>query len=68
MGKKSDRPLRKMTLRLFDDDLSLLRVAYPHSGYNEVVRALVSKHCRMLRTVTVEKLEERLTAEELAAI
>jgi len=70
MAKRIDRPLRKMTLRLFDDDLDLLRVAYPHCGYNEVVRALVSKHCRRLREITAERLgaDERLTPDELQAI
>lgn len=66
---KSDRPLRKMTVRFFDDNLTLLREAYPGTGYNEIIRALVDKHCRKLRSATAELLkEEKLSTEELATL
>jgi hypothetical protein len=62
--------LRKMTVRFFDEDLHYLRDAYPTTGYNTVVRALVARHVRKLRHVTMEKLEdtETLSAAELETV
>lgn len=71
MPKRVERPLKKVTVRLFTDDLELLRIAYPHCGYNEILRALTAKHCKRLREVTAEKLamaDAKLTADELALI
>ena len=68
MSPKSERPLKKMTVRFYEDDLSLLREAYPGTGYNEIVRALISKHCRKIRSATAEYLQDKLTPEELSAL
>ena len=63
------RELKKMTTRFFADDLVTLKTAYPHSGYNTIVRALVSKHCRRLEAIAADKLDEdfeiKLTPQEL---
>jgi hypothetical protein len=64
----SDRALKKMTLRLFEDDLEVLRAAYPASGYNEVVRALVSKHVRRLKNIAGAALEDKLSPDELRLV
>lgn len=69
MSPKSERTLRKMTVRFYDDNLKLLREAYPGTGYNEIIRALTDKHCRKLRSATAELLkEEKLSDEELASL
>lgn len=69
MARSSEtRPKKKMTVRFFEDDLAYLKAAYPGTGYNEIVRALVARHVRKLRDVTVEKLEGELTEEELQAV
>ena len=68
MPKALDRPPRLVTLRLFNADIEYLKLAYP-SGYNIVVRALVARHVRKLKTKTVENLdEEKLSKEELESV
>ena len=63
---QSTRPLKLVTVRIFEDDHEYMKLAYPTSGYNKVLRALAARHCRRLKTKTVENLEtETLTAEEL---
>ncbi len=64
------RPMKKMTIRLFEDDLAYLRSAYQGTGYNTILRSLASRHVRKLRHATQDKLAhsgaiERLTPEEL---
>ena len=62
------REKKKITLRLFSDDLDILRTAYPGIGYNQVVRSLVAKHVRRLRAAAVEAtptLPDKLTLEDL---
>jgi hypothetical protein len=65
---KDERSKRKITIRLFEDDLDMLKQAYPHTGYNQVVRALVTRHVRRLRNVTAEKLEDTLSLDELKVV
>jgi hypothetical protein len=68
-GRKEERPLKKMTTRFYEDDLVYLKLSYPHAGYNGIVRALVAKHVRQLRNLTVEHLEGvKLTEEELRSV
>jgi len=65
---KSPREMQKITLRLYADDLAVLRQAYPHSGYNRPIRSIVSKHVRKLLALTEEQRKddsEVLTSEEL---
>jgi len=63
-----ERKPRLVTLRLFDDDMEYMKLTYSR-GYNQIVRALVSRHVRKLKTKTVENLEsEKLTQEELESV
>ncbi len=62
------RPMRKMTIRLYEDDLAYLKAAYQGTGYNKILRALAARHVRKLRAATVERLEGRLSPEELKAV
>ena len=57
----------KITIRIFEDDFRYLKVAYPSAGYNRIIRSLVQKHVRSLRSLTLENLspEIKLTDEEL---
>lgn len=67
--KALERDARMVTIRLFEDDLDYLKLAYSGVGYNSVVRALVARHIRKLKTKTVEHLErEELTREELESV
>ena len=69
MSPRSERPLKKMTVRFFADNLALLRQVYPGRGYNEIVRALTDKHCRKIRSATADYLKsEKLTPEELESL
>ena len=68
MSPKSERSLKKMTVRFYEDDLTLLREVYPGTGYNEIVRALISKHCKKIRNATAEYLQDKLTPAELKAL
>lgn len=66
-----DRELVKMTVRYFSEDLEYLRLAYPHTGYNTVLRALAARHVRKLKHHTVEHLGDKtelLTREELEQV
>jgi hypothetical protein len=68
-GRKEDREMVKATVRVFQDDLVYLRKAYPHSGYNGILRALAARHVRQLRIKTAEHLQDvRLTDEELQSV
>ena len=68
MPAKDIQPMRKITIRLYETDLDLLRMAYQSAGYNQVIRSLVARHARRLRNITGEKLadSEALSAEELS--
>ena len=44
--------LARTHVRLYADDLDLLRVKYPTGGYNSVIRRLVRIHCNALRKST----------------
>ena len=67
--KSSDRPLKLVTVRIFEDDHEYLKLAYAAAGYNKVLRALAARHVRRLKTKTVENLEtDELTPEELANV
>ena len=69
MPRPLERPAKLVTLRLFEDDLEKLILAYSGTGYNAVVRALVARHVRKLTAKTVENLEpEALTKEELESV
>jgi hypothetical protein len=63
------KPLVKITVRVYQDDMDLLRMAYQHRGYNEVVRALVARHARRLKNAasvaTPTPDAEKLTLEDL---
>lgn len=67
---RSERELKKMTVRYYADDLEYLRSAYPHRGYNEILRALASRHVRKLRNLEAEHLGglpgDLLLAEKLS--
>jgi len=63
-----EREAKLVTIRIFDEDLTALKQFYSR-GYNQVIRALVSRHIRKLKTKTVENLEpEELTVEELERV
>ena len=69
MPRESTKPLKLVTVRIFQDDHEYLKLAYAAAGYNKVLRALTARHVRRLRTKTVENLEpEELTPEELANV
>ncbi len=59
---KVTEPMKKITVRLFEDDLTKLRIYYPTVGYNAILRALTRKHIRLLD----HKTTERMSHEELA--
>jgi len=62
------KPMKKMTVRFYEDDLEYLRDAYPGTGYNSVVRALASRHVRRLRAATQEAMADKLSPEELRLV
>jgi len=66
MPRALEREARLVTVRLFDDDIEYLKLTYSR-GYNIVVRSLVARHVRKLKTKTVENLDpaEKLSREEL---
>jgi hypothetical protein len=44
MSVKGKRKLVKVTIRLYEGQAEFLDEVYPTSGYNKVIRALISKH------------------------
>ncbi len=66
MARALEREPRLVTIRLFDEDIEYLKLTYSGTGYNSVIRALVARHVRKLKTRTVENLDpEALSKEEL---
>jgi hypothetical protein len=61
----SDREMKKVTVRIYLDDFNTLKTAYPGGGYNQIVRGLVARHVRRLRSITADKLSDSATAERL---
>jgi len=41
--------LKKVTLRLFADDVEVLKRAYPCEGYNKVIRSIVHLFAKQTR-------------------
>lgn len=69
MSNFAEKPCKKMTLRLFEEDLEYLRLAYPTGGYNRIVRALVARHVRALRNRTIEHFAEgKLSEDEISSV
>ncbi len=69
MPRSLEREAKLVTIRLFEGDVDYLKLAYSAAGYNKVVRALVARHVRRLKTKTVENLEpEELSSEELSNV
>ncbi len=67
--QKLERDASLVTIRLFDDDMDYLKLTYSGVGYNSVVRALVARHVRKLRQMTVVNLaQETLSKEELQSV
>lgn len=62
MPRPSERPMRKATIRLFEDQIERLRMLYPSIGYNVIIRALIEEHFNKLD----RKLSKRLTEKEIA--
>ena len=62
-----ERETDLVTTRIFSDDMEYLKLCYTGVGYNSVIRGLVARHVRKLRSKTVENLDdsEKLTREEL---
>jgi hypothetical protein len=59
---KDDRPTVKISCRVYDTDLERLRVYYPNTGYNLVIRRLIARHVRRLEEkYEREKVEEGST-------
>ena len=58
MTSKTGRRLKKITLRLNEDDLENLRQFYQHAGYNKIIRALVAQHVSRLNERLSEKLSD----------
>ena len=56
--------LKLVQIRLHDEDLETLKLAYPSAGYNAIVRALVARHAKQIRV----KVQEKLAAEELREV
>lgn len=63
------KPLVKITVRVYEDDMDLIRMAYARRGYNNIIRALVARHARKLRNAAnagaTAPDSEKLTLEEL---
>lgn len=58
--------MEKISCRLFGGDRSTLQRFYPRAGYNQVIRALVHKHCRQLEENLNQELAKiKLTPTEL---
>jgi hypothetical protein len=53
--------LKLVQIRLNEEDLKTLKLTYPTSGYNAIVRALVARHARELRN----RVQELMTQDEL---
>ncbi len=69
MPRALERKPKLVTIRIFEEDLDYMKLAYSGTGYNQVVRALVARHVRKLSAKTVENLEdEKLTSEELSSV
>lgn len=49
MPPRSEEPLTKIHIRLFESDIEALREFYPNAGYNVAIRQLVRKHVRALQ-------------------
>ena len=62
------RQMKKMTVRFYIDDLEYLKMAYPGTGYNEILRALASRHVKRLKEAAAASLSDQLSTEELKAI
>ena len=47
-GKFAEEELKKITIRIFSSDHTMLRTTYPTMGHNEIIRRLIRKHCRQI--------------------
>lgn len=54
-----DRPLVKINIRIYEDDLALLRKYFPKAGYNRVVREAIHKLVLNLEERTNQVLSEQ---------
>lgn len=60
---KSEIPLHKHTLNLFEGDMEKLQELYPEVGGGIIVRKLVRAHLRKVQAVAEERLSQRELTE-----
>jgi hypothetical protein len=65
MGRRSNRDLEKVTIRLNSGDSERLRAYYPNLGYNEAIRQLVEKHLRQLDERTQRRVQASVPTPNL---
>ncbi len=53
--------MKKVTARYYEYDIEQLKLFYPGTGYNQVLRALARRHVRALEA----HMAKRLTSTEL---
>lgn len=66
------KELVKITVRVYAEDMDLIRMAYANRGYNNIIRSLVARHARRLKNAvnavvpaSDPAVTEKLTLEEL---
>lgn len=60
---KSDIPLHKHTLNLYEGDMEELQDLYPEVGGGLIVRKLVRAHLRKVKAVQEERMSQRELTE-----
>ena len=63
MGKASDIPLEKISIRLYEGDKDAINALYPVQGHNAVIRKLVNDHIKQVKYVVNEKAKANLDYE-----
>jgi hypothetical protein len=58
LKRKSDRPLRKHTLNLFDGEFDRLQEIYGLTGASAVIRTLIHNHLKRCEEKIARKMEE----------
>lgn len=54
MIRKSDVPIRKHTLNLFEGDYERMQVLYPRLGAGRAIREIIRAHIRQIEEATAQ--------------
>jgi len=63
MAKKDNRPLKKITVRVYEDDYTYIQSMLPNTSGNKIIRQVLNGFVNKMKADTAEQRREDETTE-----